>query len=329
MLESATCPAHFKWLYGGINFTFEGNGGPECAAYLSPFHRVVETLIVLTASVIEIVWAYKRISSTDKSRLTPVGRDVVRMSDVQQVNGKLKSTYSSHTERSDFKMFLLVLVTVVFGIEIGYKFATDSLIYLLNPCHILTFSLIYLLAVNENKPSKKVTGVFRVHLHLLSGALLAILLPVVNTRHLSFEKYSYWLHHVLIYIIPGYLLSLGGPYTAEPLSDPWWPMLSIGTGFFYHFTILQGLALATHANLNNMLCPAMSDPFEGLFYRMWAFGHQHLLISFHAKLYQSISYMVTKVCCNFLAFLKKQCCNIQNFVIGSILHSSHQLEKQD
>ena len=86
---------------------------------------------------------------------------------------------------------------------------------------------------------------FRVHIHLLSGALLAIVLPVVNTRFLSFEIISYWVHHILIYIGPGYLLYLGGPFTAEPLTDLWWPVLSIGIGFFYHFSVLQGLGMVS------------------------------------------------------------------------------------
>ena len=86
---------------------------------------------------------------------------------------------------------------------------------------------------------------FRIHIHALSGALLALALPVVNTRFLSFEKHSYWIHHILIYLVPGYLLTLGGPFTAEPLTDIWWPILSVGVNFFYHFSVLQILALVS------------------------------------------------------------------------------------
>ena len=64
------CPDHFHWLYAGIDFSLAGNGGPDCAKYLSPKHRIVETLLVLSASIIEIVLALKRVKYKDTSCLT-------------------------------------------------------------------------------------------------------------------------------------------------------------------------------------------------------------------------------------------------------------------
>ena len=94
------------------------------------------------------------------------------------------------------------------------------------------------------------TYFFRIHLHLLSGALLALIFPVTNTRNFALEKESYWVHHLLLYTAPIYLISCGGNFTPEPLMDIWWSILSIGVGFLYHFIVLQSLALVCFSSLS-------------------------------------------------------------------------------
>lgn len=112
--------ANVRWLeqlgevlYGGIKPEIPGHGGEECASYLSKSTMIFETLLSTTMMVVVGVFA--------------------------------SMTYSmpkAFPERDDFlgKRFLLVLLSLVFGIEIGYKICSKQVLYLLNPCHVLTIA---------------------------------------------------------------------------------------------------------------------------------------------------------------------------------------------
>lgn len=105
--------AMFEWAYSGVNASLPGNGGPECAAFLSPTRRVIETAITLAFAVICILWGYRNISV-------------------------IPQICSCGQKNDTGKRVLLVITSLMWGMEIGFKCASRTVIYLLNPCHITT-----------------------------------------------------------------------------------------------------------------------------------------------------------------------------------------------
>ena len=85
----------------------------------------------------------------------------------------------------------------------AYKFATKQLIWLFNPCHMTSFLQMYLLASEATPFNNKV---FQIMLHTMHGPLAAILFPVTDSLLLPFEPEIYWIQHILIIIIPLYLV---------------------------------------------------------------------------------------------------------------------------
>lgn len=107
------------WVYGGVDPKFEGNGGPECAAFIAPQQRITESLIIIFISLVEIGVALKNINISKELKL--IGKESTKAK-----------------EDSLGKNLLLVALCMTFGVEVGFKFATKTVIYLLNPCHVIT-----------------------------------------------------------------------------------------------------------------------------------------------------------------------------------------------
>ncbi|CAH0557557.1 unnamed protein product [Brassicogethes aeneus] len=229
-----------EWAYSGVNKTVSRNAGTECEQYLNPFWRYAETIVVLLLAVALFNWSYYKVTLPEVK--------IVR----NEGTGKRN---------------LLILMSLIWGMEIGYKLSSRTVIYLLNPCHVTT----------------------AIQLNLLNGPLLAYLFPETDTRIMMLENGIYWIQHGLMFIVPYYLLRLGGTYNIEPLSDISWNALSYSINLIYHFAVLQAIAIPTEVNLNHMLCPAILDPFQGQLYRVCAVIHQAFLCPVLCKLYCCLS----------------------------------------
>ncbi len=79
-------------------------------------------------------------------------------------------------------------------------------------------------------------------------------------------------------------MRLGGIYNMEPLRNWHWLAMSMGILRLYHYLVLQPISILTEVNLNSIMCPAISDPFKGPFYRIAACFHQTAFVAIHGKL---------------------------------------------
>lgn len=253
------------WAAGGINMSDVKYAGKECIEFVDGTLRMVETVLILLACSFLFYWNLSKC--------------------------KLPNINYADKDRTG-RRFLLVLLCMCWGMEIGFKCASKTLIYLMNPCHITTAMQIYLLTA---KPSKTVTAVFRCHLNYLNGPFLAIVFYETDTRLLPLEATVYWIQHGMMFVVPYYLLRLGGVYNVENLKEMQWNALAYSLLVAYHFTVLQGVSLITYINMNHIMCPVESDPFRGQFFRTGVFFHEFILSIAICKLYIIASdYFLTK-----------------------------------
>jgi len=235
----------------GIDFSLPGNGGPDCLGHTSAGFRATETLVTLGVFVLALATGIKYHTPPSREGLQwPRSKDLPRKA-------------------------LLTALLLTYLAEIGYKAVTYQFIFVVNPCHLLCLIHLYLLSDLHSGYAFK-SYLFAVHLFYLHGPLMACIFPVTNTLFLPGEVLTYWLEHALLLTVPIYLLR---HYTVpvksfrELIS---WSLLAYGVWGLYHYLFLQPLALLTYGNLNSVLCPAITDPFRGPYYRLHALWHQSI-----------------------------------------------------
>lgn len=253
-------------LYGGIDSSIPGHGGEKCLQYLDRNLMVLDTAIATAMMIIVFIFALKTYS-------------------FPQMKSKPVEPAS--------KQVLLVILCLVLGVELGYKFSSKQVLYLLNPCHVITMAEIYLLGAKQS-PSSMAT--LRLLIHYLYGALIAMVLPDTHARLLPFEVPMYWIQHALIFfIIPPYLVYTFGIESLEPLTEWAWSCFSGILFGIHHLYIMQPIAMFTQVNLNFILCPANSDPFNGPYYRLAAIFHQAFCLLTLGKIYSiALHFLIPK-----------------------------------
>jgi len=236
----------------GIDFNLPGNGGPDCLAHTSYSGRALESTVSVLTFATAIIAGFK---------------------------GLVKPTISHSAEKwksSLVRVWLLYSMLITWVAEVGYKVVTKQFIFVVNPCHVLCMIHIYLLSNIHSQFILFKTYLFRIHLFFLHGPLMAVIFPVTNTLFLPGEVATYWIEHILLLTIPIFLIKHYSVPTKSFRELFNWSLMSYGIWGMYNFVFLQPLAMITLGNLNSVLCPAITDPFRGPHYRLYALVHQFI-----------------------------------------------------
>jgi len=253
-------------LYGGVNMSLPDFGGPECGNYRSPDVILTDTILLLAGSISVGWWAYGRLK---RHRVD------------QPSHGLMAG-----------RQVLLVAFCFVMGITLGFKLATRQVIYMLQPCHVISMFQIYLLAAPANKHT---TTMFRVHIGFLNGAVLALVFPPTEGYVLPGQVEMFWIQHILMIVVPLYLAATGEPYTCESFGDLSYSGMSSSLTVWYHVLILQPINILTGMNVDYTLCPPPTLPYfvSGRHYLLAAGLHVPLGMTVVAKIIGVLAFYLT------------------------------------
>lgn len=176
-------------LWGGITYDEVVQGGPICVASSPMVQRVCESIFGIGLSLFILGKSWPRV-----------------WADVKSSSCKISATDRSDTifSQQSVARVLLLVFTLVFGIEVGFKLASRSLIWLMFPCHIATMAILvsYLFLNNLHSDIMKfrlqlslvlpqsspiALTIFRIATYWMNGATVALIYHVTATRQLNGE----------------------------------------------------------------------------------------------------------------------------------------------
>lgn len=135
---------YLTWSYSGIDLAIDGTGGEACVNYLPMWQRVIESLSFVLISMGLISWSWSKLT-------VPLPLPQRQVSPSPSKNGEVDHCGSGYDkETSECRVscqvhhdwpgrrIVLLIHSLTFGVEIGYKLSSRSVLWLLNPCHMVT-----------------------------------------------------------------------------------------------------------------------------------------------------------------------------------------------
>lgn len=220
-------------------------GGDECWNHTPLQTRIMECIMWVT--VLMLLWYGLKL-----------GEHISKL--YKKAESELKKTHWTLLEHM-FDQLLAFVHFAMYAQIIYYKTNISSMINLIQPCHLVL--LLEGIALYSDGPLGAVITVLI--LPTLIGTLLATVFPDTTGLDQPFEELSYWVQHILIQIVPVYLL-LRKNSLALKLFD--FKAIFIGTWLLTlpHFSLFAIIDICLKVNVEFMLCPtgAMTHIFNQL-----------------------------------------------------------------
>lgn len=236
-------------LHQAHDYLFEGSlriggdwGGEECAAY-------VPLDVHLTESVTWLLIIVTSLYLLDSSKA---------MQQLKSGADKLLLLCAITSTQRMLETAVALLLFAMFAMLLVIKIRDKAMINLAQPCHLLL--LLQGSALLSQDSFGPTATIFM--LPPVTGALGAMALPAVNGLS-DIEIINFWVQHVLLGVIPLYLLTRRG-FTASRLCTSRLIAIAFTLFALMHFTFYETIGLNFHVNPQFMLCPtfAMREVFK-------------------------------------------------------------------
>lgn len=206
-------------------FAYMFNGGPECAKESTLEFKFTTSLTLLPWYCFGAYWFYKFITSADhRKSITPHPNLLEKL--------------------TGYICYFCIFV------QIYAKTRTQTLIFLLNPCHVIT--LVWAIVLTSNY-SKFTQALFLYANANLFNPHIGMVFAENDELESNIEIISYWAQHLIAAVIAPLICMFGGRFAHKIYSSP----LTIICGFqifsLYMRFFLTPISALTWANLNHTL----------------------------------------------------------------------------
>eukprot|EP01041_Mallomonas_annulata_P012806 gene12806-27000_t len=212
-----------------------GSWGETCSRAVQMNIHIIETIAWMAISVVifygfNVPWRLQKLASRMKSEMKKYTK---------------KSSYIRAAEIIMGLIHMLMYIQIIY-----YKTNKRSLVNLVQPCHLVL--LVQGLALLAPDIASGFISVLS--LPMVVGTVLAMLFPDTTGLDQPFEELSYWIQHVLILVMPLYLL-VRNNFVAGVVSSLETVCLSSWMVLLLHWPCYEVLDVSFQVNIMFMLCP--------------------------------------------------------------------------